>query len=308
MVTSEWPSPELPHGGCFIEQQVRFLREAGVDVEVLPFKGRHRPLNYFRIWRRIRRTIRAGSYDLVHAQFGHSGALCVTPKSLPVVVTFRGSDLQSSRVWRTVSRYAARRADATIVVAERMRSLLPRPPIAVIPSGIDLELFRPVTRDDARRELELPLAERLVLFIGSPTRVGKRLGLAREAVDLVPDARLLPVWDVPRETVALLMSAADVLLLVSKWEGSPNVVKEALACDLPVVSVDVGDVRERIGDVDGCIVCQDDTPATIARALQEVLTAGRRVEGRRAVRDLDETLLTAKVVGIYESIAGGVRI
>lgn len=302
MVTSEWPSPELPYGGCFIEQQVRFLRKAGVDIDVMPFVGRRKPLNYWRIWGRVRRTIRDGDYDLVHAQFGHSGALAVTPKRLPVVVTYRGDDLLADRFRRAVSRYAARRADANIVVARRMASELPEPPVAVIPSGIDFDLFRKFPRVDARRRLELPEGERLALFVGSPHVPRKRFSLAQQALDLIEDARLLPAWGVPRETIPLYMNAANLLLLVSKWEGSPNVVKEALACDLPVVAVDVGDTRERLGTVDGCVVVSDDSPESIADAVRAVLDRDEEIDGAASVRSLDETLLAQETIDVYRSV------
>src|SRR4051812_3149449 len=98
------------------------------------------------------------------------------------------------------------------------------------------------------------------------------------------------------------MNAADCLILTSMIEGSPNVVKEALACDLPVVSVPVGDVHERLRGVEGCEVTADDRPETIAAALERVLRRGGRVEGRAAVRQLDERILTQRVIEVYRSV------
>jgi glycosyltransferase involved in cell wall biosynthesis len=77
------------------------------------------------------------------------------------------------------------------------------------------------------------------------------------------------------------------------------VVKEALACNLPVVSTDVGDVRERIENIEGCIVCEDGHPSTIAEALKQVLNRNSRIEGRNTVLNLDENLLTKKVIAVY---------
>ena len=95
------------------------------------------------------------------------------------------------------------------------------------------------------------------------------------------------------------MNACDVLLMTSLHEGSPNVVKEALACNLPIVSTDVGDVRNRIGALDGCVVCATDDPATIAEALNQVLSRRQGIDGRKAVLDLDEQVLTSKVIDVY---------
>lgn len=306
MVTSEWPSPERPYGGCFIEQQAEALRRAGVSVEVLPFAGRRRVLNYLRAWRQVRKAINGGGFDLVHAQFGHSGALSVTPKKIPVVIQFRGSDLQGGRLWRAVSRYGARKADANIVVARRMGAYLPRPPDAVIPSGIDFDLFRPIPREQARARLGLPQAGKLVLFVGGPDRRAKRHRLAKEAVGMVPGATLLSVSGVDRTTIPFYMNAADALILVSLWEGSPNVVKEALACNLPVVATDVGDIRERIESVAGCCLCEGDSPEEIARAVVDVLSRDARVDGRDSVRGLADGQLAQQVIAVYREVLRGV--
>ncbi|MDP9341259.1 MAG: glycosyltransferase [Actinomycetota bacterium] len=312
MVTSEWPTAEQPLLVPFIVQQVRFLREAGVEVDVFPFRGARSPGNYVRSWRSLQRRVGAGHHDLIHAQFGQAGALAVLPKRRPLVVTFRGDDLEgivgddgryllAGRVLRRLSQLAALRADATIVVADHLARHLPRRPSAVIPSGIDLEVFRPIEATGARSSLGLPAGEKLVLFVGDPDEARKRVSLAEQAARMA-GADLVVAWDKPRDAIPVYMGACDALVFTSMHEGSPNVVKEALACDLPVVSVDVGDVRERLAGVEGCVVSADDRPETLAEALRGVLDRGGRVDGRAAVRDLDEAALTARVVEVYEGV------
>ena len=103
------------------------------------------------------------------------------------------------------------------------------------------------------------------------------------------------------------MSAADALVLTSMHEGSPNVVKEALACNLPVVAVDVGDVRHRIGAVAGCVLCADDRPETVAAGLVAVLQRGRHIAGRETVLDLDERITAEKTIAVYRQAINGRR-
>ena len=316
MVTSDWPTPGRPRTTYFIKRQAEFLQAAGVQLEVFHFRGRRNPWNYLSAWWRLQRRLARNNYDLVHAQFGHSGMLA-HPRRLPLVVTFRGSDLLGEvgaggrytlvgRLLQWVSRTVARRADAVIVVSEHMKGELP-PGVAahVIPSGLDFGLFRPIPRDEARRHLGLPLDRRLVLFAGSPDWPRKRYALARQAVDVL--ARTLPAdlvvaWGVPHDDIPYYMSACDVLAFTSMQEGSPNVVKEALACDLPVVSVAVGDVPDRLRGVANCELCADERPETIAAALERVLRRGDRSPGRVAVQELDERLLTQRVIEIYHSV------
>ena len=213
MITSDWPD-HASWGGTatFISRQVDFLRAAGVDVDVFRFRGVGNPLRYASAWLAVQRRVRRQRYDLVHAQFGQSGLLAL-PKRLPLVVTFRGDDLEGvlhkttgrltphGRLLPLLSRVVARRADATIVVSAHMKAFLhaqARP--HVIPSGLDLERFRLIPQAEARGHLGLPSDRRLVLFVGSPTSSRKRYDLARQAVEIVQ--RSLPVelvlgWAVP---------------------------------------------------------------------------------------------------------------
>lgn len=320
MITAGWPTPGQPQTTHFIKRQVEFLRAAGVVVEVYHFRGAKKPWKYALQWLRIRPRLRRGRYDLVHAQFGQSGLLAL-PKRLPLVVTLRGSDLLgivgkegrntlNGRVLNGMVRQVARRADAVVVVSDHMKAhFRTEAPIVVLPSGLDLEHFRPVPRDEARRRLKLAPEKRLVLFAGNPANPRKRYALAREAVDLLNrtlPAELTVAWGVPHDTMPCLMSACDALVFTSMQEGSPNVVKEALACDLPVVSVAVGDVAERLQGVAGCELCIDERAETIAAGLERVLRRGGRAAGREAVGHLDERRLTERLVQLYRSlIAGG---
>ena len=316
MVTSDWLWNSWGGPAVFIARQAEFLRREGIEVDLFPFRGSRHPANYLAAWKEVRRRVRSGSYDLVHAQFGQSG-LTALPKRVPLVVTFRGDDLEgiigengryipAGWLLRFISRIVARQADAVVVVSEHMKRYLPRSVTAhVMPSGIDLALFRPESQEAARQRLGLPSDQRLVLFVGNPGLARKRHGLAQEVVAIINrtiPTRLVVGWELPHEKIAALMNACDALLCTSMQEGSPNAVKEALACNLPVVSVPVGDVALRLEGVAGCELCSDDRVDTIAAALGRVLHRGGRIDGRSAVRDLDERLLTRQLVGVYRSI------
>ena len=316
MITSQWPQPGQPQSTHFIKRQAEFLRAAGVDVDVLYFRAARRPWNYALGWLRARRRLLFGKYDLVHAQFGQSGLLAL-PSRVPLVVTYRGSDLlgvvgpggkhtRAGRFLQWLTRIVARRANAVVVVSDHMKRHLPASVSAtVLPSGLDFSLFQPVPRDTARRELGLSPDGRLVLFAGNPDLPRKRYGLAQQAVQLLNrtlPAELIVAWGVPHTDMPRLMSACDALVFTSMQEGSPNVVKEALACNLPVVSVQVGDVAERLQGIEGCELCPDERPETIAAALERVLERGQRVAGRAAVLRLDETAITTRLIELYESL------
>lgn len=319
MVTSEWPTPQRPYHAPYLVRQVDFLRQAGIEVDVFPFRGARRPMNYWRAWRRLRRVMKEKQYDLVHAQFGQS-ALLTWPKRLPLVVTFHGCDLQGVKLpdgrmsWagqflQRLCQLIARRSDGVIIVSERMRRFLPASVSApVIPTGLDFDEIPLLAQEDARRQAGLPLTGRLVLFVGNPAEPVKRHALAQRAVEILnksTEATLVVGWGMLRPQILTLMNACDVLVMTSIQEGSPCVVKEALACNLPVVSLDVGDVPIRLHGIAGCEVCADDDPATIAASLQRVLAHGKRTSGRQAVQDLDERLLTSRIVDVYRQALSG---
>jgi len=316
MITSEWPTVGQPRTTHFIKRQADFLKTAGIDVDVFHFQGRKNPLKYLRAWTQAQGRLARERYDLVHAQFGQSGLLAL-PKRIPLVVTFRGSDLlgivgdkdgrytPQGKIGQKISRMVASRADAVIVVSEQMKSHLP-PSIAVhvIPSGIDFDLFRCMSQEEARLKLGLPLNERLVLFVGRPTQARKRFEISERAVEILNrslPSKLIIAWGVDHADMPTYMNACDVLVFTSMQEGSPNAVKEALACNLPVVSVPVGDVAMRIQGIEGCQLCADDSPEGVAAALEQVLRRGQRSASRERVENLDEKIITGQVIRIYQS-------
>jgi glycosyltransferase involved in cell wall biosynthesis len=316
MITNQWPTAERPRAAPFIVRQVDFLRRAGTQVDVFHFKGAKNPFRYLGAWCQVQRHLLRNQYDLIHAQWGQC-ALLALPKRRPLIITFRGNDLEGivggngkytllGWIQTVISKWMAQRADQIVVVSERLGRHFPNRPYWVIPSGLDLELFRPIPSTEARRKLGLPSNKRLILFAATSIQnPRKRYDLAKAAVDLLRDRfdiELVVAAGVPHSLMPYYMSACDALLLVSMHEGSPNVVKEALACNLPVVSVDVGDVRERLEAVEGCVICADCSVDTIASGLEQVLSRKERSDSRDSVDDLDEMVIAQRVIAIYSQM------
>jgi glycosyltransferase involved in cell wall biosynthesis len=313
LITSEWPENTGIAHVPFLVQQVNYLRSAGLDITVFHFRAKKNPINYLKAWIRLRRQYDLKSYDLIHAHFGQSGLIAI-PTKLPLVVTFHGSDLhgiwgQNNRytlageILKVVSRMVAKYADQVIVVSEHMSRFLPREVnYHVVPGGVNMELFVPLSQSFCRERLGLPRNKPLILFAGIHPR--KRYYLAEEAVKILKtqmDVELLCLSQVAHEEMPFYLNAADVLLLTSKHEGSPTIVKEALACNCPVVSVDVGDLRERISSIKGCFLCENDSPATIASALAKAIDSKEHFESRHQVENLDETCVSERIIQIYRS-------
>ena len=300
VVTNMYPTAADPAFGTFVRDEVEALRSLGIELDVLFINGKASRWNYLWGLLRLWRLLIGGRYDLVHAHYALTGLVARMQWCVPLVVTFHGAEVALGWPAR-LSRWLRDRVDGVIVTSRRVQEDLGAPHATVIPPGVDFERFKPGDRTAARQALGLPLDKELVLFVGR-AEWDKRLDAVQEAVRLLrtrrPGVELVQVSGQPHDVVPTYMNACDVLLLISTYEGSPMVVKEALACNLPVVASDVGDVAEIIGGVEGCALC-DGTPEDAARKLAQVLARGRLTDGRQAVAHLSVEASARRVAEVY---------
>lgn len=321
-VTNMYPRPGWPMSGVFVEQQVEGLRRIGVDVDVFLFDRETKGMGVYRsALPSLVSTLVSGRHDIVHIMYGGIMASTVAARTMgrPTVVTFHGSDVLgeplSSWSRRLLARYgvwcsqrASLRATRVIAVSRVVARALPaaaQPKVRIVPCGIDLDRFSPGESMEAKRALGWDPRQFHVLF---PANVGnpiKRPELAEAAVAWavaqgVP-CHLHYLRGIENTAVPTWMNAADCLVLTSRHEGSPTVVKEALACNLPVVSVDVGDVVERLEGVEGCHIAHA-RPEAIGAALAQVAARGQRIRGRAAVAPLSHVAIARTLEAIYREL------
>jgi teichuronic acid biosynthesis glycosyltransferase TuaC len=307
VVTNMYPTLEQPAFGTFVRDQVDALRRKGVDIDLLFIDGRKGNLSYvggaFRTWGRLLKR----RYDVVHAHYVLSGIVARLQPVLPVVVTYHGSELGvGPDHWLSkLTRAVHPLFDSVIVVSPKMRAALEDPKVHVVPCGIDLEDFGPIPVVQARQQLGLPPHSPLVLWPGDPKRPEKRFRMLEQAVEQVrqamPNVELVLVSGKPHDVIPIYMSACDVLGLTSAYEGSPMVIKEAMACNLPIVSVDVGDVAEVIGGTDHCYLVEP-TPEAVAEKLLLVLSNRQRTNGRSKVGHLSSAAIADQLIDIYKEV------
>ncbi len=303
----------------FAKKQVEAVRDCGVVSEIFALESRTNLSCLRRESKRLRQQIASFQPDLVHAQYGTMTAFLgsVTTK-VPLVITFRGSDLNPapSDPWsrsvlrRWLSQYAARKAARMICVSDALKLRLwwGRDRTVVLPSGVDTDLFFPRSQAEARAALGWEQHERIVLFNAGLSPAVKRLDLAQAAVNeaetMCGCIRLLQLdGRVPHPAVATMMNGADCLVMTSDWEGSPNIIKEALACNLPVVSVDVGDVRERLAGVAPSRIVERD-PQAVAQGLAEILARPRRSNGHASIAQITQNHIARQIVALYREALG----
>lgn len=319
-VTNLYPTPRRPEMGTFVEQQIVGLQRIGLEVDVMFVDRAKDGMNpYLTVGTKVQRRIQEFHPDVVHVMYGGVLAERVTHivRDRPTVVSFCGSDLLgellSGPVRRVISEYgvlasyvAARRAHGIIVKSRNLEKALPvtvdRSKIRIIPNGIDLELFRPLNGGYCREKLGWDSNKFNVLFPLNAGDPRKRPFLAQAAIDaanqLGLNAEMHQLRGVPHEEVSIWLNASDAVLLTSLHEGSPNIIKEALACDVPVVSVDVGDVRERISEIEGCHIGLPD-PRDLGAKLHLVRERGGRIAGRERMQQLSLEKTALKLKSLY---------
>jgi len=286
------------------------MKEKGVKIDLIHIDPRHK-LDYVRAaWRTFLLNFGPRRYHLIHAHYGYCGALARLQFRYPTIVTFHGSDLLHPRE-KILGRLVARTTQALIVMSVEMKRVSGRADAYIIPFGVDQQQFHPYPKSQARQDLGLSLEAKYVLFPWKPTRPEKRFVLAEAVVDRLraefPELILLAIWDRPRGVIARYMQSCDALLLTSVKEGSPVAVREALACGLPVISVDVGDVRQLVEDIPGCAICNSD-PAALAERLARVLRDPPYTPFINGEDSHGTARAAEMVLGVYHSLVNGSRV
>lgn len=289
----------------YITEQVAALERTGINIHFYPMRG-NGVKGYLREISEFRKTIKSLKPDLIHAHYGLCGLFANLQRRVPVVTTFHGSDINEPPV-RKLSKIAIRLSAFSIFVSQEIIDIAkPKKNYALIPCGINLEDYPIVEKTQAREQMGLKPDGIYVLFAGSFDNTVKNAPLAKAAVALLPGVELLELHDYSRQQVALLMQAADAFILTSKIEGSPQVIKEALACGTPIVSVEVGDVKERVKGIDGCYLAESN-PEELSIALKHAIAYGKRTQGRTAITNsmLTNDIVAMHIAEIYEKIESG---
>ncbi len=315
-VTGVYPTPEDPKPGIFIQTQVESLRAVGVEVDVCVLQGRG-ALKYVSGITQIRGFLAKKNYDLIHAHYMYAGWTARLAGAGPLVVSFMGNDVLgncdaegryspgSAWVHGFLSSLLARVSAHAVVKSPQLGRRIGVKSQSLVANGVDREIFKPMTPQ--REKYGYGPGEWVILFAGHPDDPVKRWPLAARAVAqlkvTVPGARLTFAEHKTPAQMAEIMASADCLLLTSAHEGSPNIVKEALACGLPVVSVPVGDVAERLAGLEGCYVTPPEA-AALAQALASVAARRQRLVGSQA-RAESVQMVAEKLRAIYAQVAAG---
>lgn len=314
------PSKERPHHQPFIKSQIDSLIKHGVECDVYEIRSYISKIEYFKSIRALKKILAEKKYDLIHAHYSYCGITAYYASiSTPIVLSLMGSDLLGTpdfsghqtvrgKVDKKIAKFAANKADHVIVKSKRMRDELNcKTPVSVIPNGVNLGIFKPIPIEEARNVLGFEKDNFLILFLGNKNLPVKNFNLAFSSFQLFKQRvnnekiKFINPFDIGQTQVVEYMSAANVLLLTSFWEGSPNVVKEAMACNLPIISTDVGDVKDLTYETENCFVTKF-SEQEIADKLEVIYKNKNRSNGRDKIKDLSDESIANKITQLYLSI------
>ena len=290
--------------GKVVKNQGESLSRAGLEITYFTIKPGLS--GYISAISQIRKIFITGNYDLIHAHYSLSGLTASLSGPFKIIVSLMGSDVYMSGLLRAITRSFSKRFwTLTIVKSDKMREILHLDKALVFPNGVDIERFKPIPKAEAKRMIRYTKDRKIILFVGNPNRPEKNFFLARKAVELNNDnnTELVPVHNLPNEEIAYYLNAAEILLLTSKWEGSANAVKEAMACNCPVVSTDVGDVGWITRNTKGCFIT-DFEPENVAKNIRTALELNSRTNGRERIisLELDSKLVAKRLIEIYNKV------
>jgi teichuronic acid biosynthesis glycosyltransferase TuaC len=271
--------------------------------------------NYLRHIPILKKYLKTHRCDLIHSHYGLNGWVALlTFTRLPIVISFMGDDLYGDadergkidlkdRFYILAGQLLQYWMDYIIVKSENLARWIHRKKkMAIVPNGVDFEAFKPMPKAEARKKLNLENNHRkYVLFLGDPENPRKNFALLEKALQKLDGIEVLTPFPVQGDAIPLYLNAADVLAMTSFKEGSPNVIKEAMACNTPIVSTEVGDVRDVIANTEGCFLTDFDADE-LSEKVQAALRFGRKTSGRNDIEHLELNVIAEKIIGIYNTL------
>ena len=286
-----------------VKNQYESLVNIGIQVDIYTIRGKG-VLGYLKNIRPLRNKLKKENYDLIHAHYSLSGIIASLAEAKPLIVSLMGSDAHMRGWLKKITLKFQKKWDVTILKSKDMQEHLQLESFNILPNGVDTKRFCPIPKNEARNQLNLDLEDKLLVFIANPNREEKNFKLAQDAMNLVKtkNVKLIPVYNTPNEKIPLYLNAADMLVLSSKYECSVNVVKEAMACNTPIVSTNVGDVQKNISGLQSCLI-SDNNPVDFAAKIDELLLLEHRSNGRDRIFELqlDSVSVANKLKEIYKN-------
>ena len=287
----------------FVLEQGEALRSLGNEVAYFLVEG-DGLISYFKAKRPLKEKIKAFGPDVIHAHYGLSGITAVLQNKVPVVTTFHnGETLGFSQNF--LSSLFSLRATYMVYVAQHIydKAYFKRKKnYSIIPCGVNLDECVITDYNDAREALGFGKDTKYIVFGGAFANLRKNYPLLKQGIELLhrDDIVTMEMKGLSRSEVSKLLCACDLFALPSKSEGSPQALKEAMACNCPIMATDIADIRHLLGKIEGHYICTFD-PNNVAMTLHDALGFKGRTKGRERIVELglDNHKVAEQLMDIY---------
>jgi glycosyltransferase involved in cell wall biosynthesis len=286
-----------------IKTQGESLKREGIDLSYFTIKEKG-VKGYLKSILELRENLKSNSYEVVHAHYWLSAIVASLAGAKPIVASLMGDDVKASPYFRWIIYLFYHLSWSSVIVkSEDMYSVLKIKKAHIIPNGVDMSRFRPIDRVLALEEVGWDKSKKHILFTSNPKRVEKNFELAKRAFDEIDNdgLELHYLKGISHERIPYYYNSSSVVVLTSLWEGSPNAIKEAMACNTPIVSTDVGDVKKVISKTEGCYLSGFDYE-DFALNIKKALNFEDRTSGREDIAYLEIELIAKKIVDLYKGI------
>lgn len=283
------------------------LKKSGIILEYFTIKGKG-VIGYIKNIFKLRKHIKYNKYDLIHSHYILSAVVATCSKHPKIIVSLMGSDVFTAKYLNILIKlFHIYKWKATIVKSAEMKEILNLQNLFIIPNGVDLQKFYPIDKNEARARIGWQ-GEKYILFASYPERKEKNYLLAEAAIKNLStlNTKLVTLMGVPHDEVCFYINAADVLLMTSNYEGSPNIIKEAMACNCPIISTNVGDVKWIIGDTEGCFITDFNVECTSKKIIEALDFADNfgKTNGRERITELglDSITIAKRIIEVYNQV------
>lgn len=311
IVCSGFPTNNQPYRNVFIKEQIESMQrlDQRFQFDIFQINEKRSTINYAKAIFKLNAFANRHRYDIFHAHFGLSALTSVWQQWIPVIVTYHGCDINARYSRLYAKSILAHRVRFCIFVNRQQSQLMKNPKnSAVVPCGIDMDQFYPIDKGYARSKLGLHNRKKYVVFPADRRRMEKKFVTAKKAIEHLKSnsVELIELTGYTRDEVNYVLNAADTLLMTSIREGSPQTIKEAMACNLPIVSTDVGDVRDLIGTTKWCFITSP-RPIEIAHKIERILECSERTNGREQIEHLELNHVAKRILLIYAHVLATIR-
>jgi len=288
----------------FIKSQGESLIKEGIDLEYFTVNGKGIK-GYLNSIKPLRKYLKTNKFDIIHAHYGLIGLLClITFTKTPIVLSVMGDDaygdfdikgrrIKSSYLGMFLTQIALIFVKNIIVKSKNiLKVIIYKKKSFIIANGVNFEIFKPSSTE---------LEKNKILFLADINVERKNYKLLHDAIQLMNESEVeyINPYPIKHNEFPVYLNQSSVFVLTSYNEGSPNVIKEAMACNIPVVSTDVGDVKEVISNTEGCYITSFE-PEDVADKISNALTFGKRTTGRKDIKHLEARVVARKIINIYK--------